>query len=91
MSDSGRPPPLLPPLTFAGSERRVGCEGRPLRGGGPRRQRRVAPPRPAPDHGVVVDSVKVRVLLYVPVRSASLAPMSCWNVTATASLDAGAE
>jgi hypothetical protein len=31
--------------------------------------------RAFPDYGVVVDSVNVRVLLYVPVRSASVAPM----------------
>src|SRR3954468_6492607 len=46
--------------------------------------------RRGPDHGVVVDSVNVRVLLYAPVRSASLAPIACENVIVTESLDTGA-
>src|SRR5689334_20314636 len=40
--------------------------------------------------GVVVLSVNVSVLLYEPVRSASLAPMCCLRLTATASLEVGA-
>ncbi len=35
------------------------------------------------------DSVNVRVLLYVPVRSGSFAPMACWKSRLTASLDTG--
>src|SRR5690349_6192009 len=42
-------------------------------------------------HGVVVDSVNVRVLLYVPVRSASLAPIDCLKLIVTASLEVGAD
>ena len=34
----------------------------------------------------VVDRVNVSVLLYVPVRSASFAPIDCVNVSVTASL-----
>ena len=46
--------------------------------------------RPAANgYGVVVDRVNVSVLLYVPVRSASLAPIACLNVIATASLETG--
>ena len=44
-----------------------------------------------PSYGVVVDSVNVSVLLYAPVRSASLAPMCCWNASVTASLLTGPE
>ena len=40
-------------------------------------------------YGVVVLSVNVSVLLYVPVRSASLAPITWRNPTVTASLDTG--
>ena len=40
-------------------------------------------------HGVVVDSVNVSVLQYVPVRSASLAPIGCLNSSVTASLETG--
>src|SRR5262245_53919131 len=41
--------------------------------------------------GVVVESVKVRVFEYVPVRSASVAP-TCWvNVIVTPSLETGAD
>ena len=47
-------------------------------------------PAPQYPYGVVVDSVKVSVLLYVPVRSASLALTGCLKPTVTASLDAGA-
>jgi hypothetical protein len=39
--------------------------------------------------GAVVDSVNVSVLLYVPVRSASLAPIACLNSSDTASLEIG--
>src|SRR5262249_20896028 len=50
-------------------------------------------PDRSPQHalyGVVVDSVKVSVRLYEPVRSASVAPM-CWrNVMVTGSLETGA-
>jgi hypothetical protein len=57
----------------------------PVSGG---RRRRVPNPRTTP-YGWVVDSVNVSVLLYVPVRSASLEPM-CWpNVIATGSLETG--
>ena len=38
-------------------------------------------------YGCVVDSVNVSVLLYVPVRSGSLAPIDCWKSIVTASLD----
>jgi MFS family permease len=40
-------------------------------------------------YGVVVDRVNVSVLLYAPVRSASLAPIACLNPIATESLDTG--
>ena len=43
-----------------------------------------------PSHGVVVDSVNVSVLEYVPVRNASFALMCCLNVIVTGSLDTGA-
>src|SRR5262245_58069821 len=46
---------------------------------------------PARGYGVVVESVKVSVFEYVPVRSASVAPMCCVNVIVTGSLDTGAE
>src|SRR6478752_6952251 len=48
--------------------------------------------RPEADafYGVVVDSVKVSALLYVPVRRASLALTSCENSSVTASFDTGA-
>ena len=36
-----------------------------------------------------MDRVNVSVLLYVPVRSASLAPIACLNVIVTASLETG--
>ena len=39
---------------------------------------------------MVVDRVNVSVLLYVPVRSGSLAPISCVNVIVDTSLEAGA-
>src|SRR4051794_37003226 len=42
------------------------------------------------DYGVVVDSVKVSALEYVPVRRASLALTSCENSSVTASLEIGA-
>src|SRR4051812_21990913 len=42
-------------------------------------------------HGVVVDSVKVSVLLYAPVRSAWWAPIDCLNLPVTASLEVGAD
>src|SRR3954453_12185042 len=41
-------------------------------------------------YGVVVESVNVSVLLYVPVRKASEAPMACLKATATGSLLTGA-
>ena len=41
-------------------------------------------------YGVVVESVNVSVLLYVPVRRASLAPIACLNVTVTESFEIGA-
>ena len=41
---------------------------------------------PQSRYGVVVDSVNVSVLLYVPVRRASLAPIAWRNCTVTASL-----
>ena len=37
----------------------------------------------------MVESVNVSVLLYVPVRSASLAPIACLNVIVTWSLETG--
>jgi len=43
-------------------------------------------PPPSQGYGFVVDNVNVSVLLYVPVRSASFAPMCCLNATATGSL-----
>ena len=42
-------------------------------------------------YGVVVLSVKVSALLYVPVRSASVELTSWLNSSATASLEIGAE
>ena len=45
-----------------------------------------APPH-NPAYGCVVDSVNVSVLLYVPVRSGSLAPIDCWKSIVTSSLD----
>ena len=41
-------------------------------------------------YGLVVLSVNVSVLLYVPVRSGSLAPMACLKPIGTTSLDTGA-
>ena len=40
-------------------------------------------------HGVVVDSVNVSVLLYAPVRSASLAPIDCLKPIVATSLLTG--
>ena len=40
-------------------------------------------------YGFVVESVNVSVLLYVPVRRASLAPMACLKATDTGSLLTG--
>src|ERR1700755_3636992 len=40
-------------------------------------------------YGFVVESVNVSVLLYVPVRKASEAPMACLKATVTASLLTG--
>src|SRR5689334_12730953 len=48
-----------------------------------------APGAVVPPYGWVVDSVNVRVLLYVPVRSASLASTCCWNCRLTGSLETG--
>lgn len=42
-------------------------------------------------YGVVVESVNVSVLLYAPVRSASLAPIDCLNSSVTPSLLIGPE
>ena len=48
------------------------------------------PGRPrGPRYGDVVESVNVRVLLYEPVRNASLTPMCCRNVIATDALETG--
>ena len=41
-------------------------------------------------YGVVVLSVKVSVLQYVPVRNGSVASMSCVKLIGTDSLEAGA-
>jgi hypothetical protein len=41
-------------------------------------------------YGVVVDRVNVSVLVYVPVRSASSAPIGCLKPSVTPSFDAGA-
>src|SRR4029079_12851568 len=51
----------------------------------------VGNPRWAPPHGVVVLRVNVSVLLYVPVRSGSLAAIDCLKVTGTDSLEVGAD
>ena len=56
----------------------------PVRGAGPKAGARVAPL-----YGLVVDSVNVSVLLYVPVRSGSLAPIDCLKPIVTASLEVG--
>ena len=40
-------------------------------------------------YGFVVESVNVSVLLYVPVRRASPAPMACLKATVTGSLLTG--
>ena len=40
-------------------------------------------------YGFVVESVNVSVLLYVPVRRASLAPMACLKATVAGSLLTG--
>src|SRR3954453_10250003 len=48
------------------------------------------PARRCAGYGVVVLSVKVSALLYVPVRSGSLALTSCENSSVTASLEIGA-
>ena len=64
---------------------------RRLRGGAAEDAERQGPPRRSsawrtPLYGFVVDRVNVSVLLYVPVRSASLAPIDCLNATVTESL-----
>ena len=71
----------------AGADRRRGrccscsCARRARAGSG---ARRTIPAGPRPSvYGVVVDSVNVSVLLYVPVRSASLAPIACLNPSVT--------
>ena len=66
----------------------VRARGRALgrRGDGARRK---VPAGPTSVYGVVVDRVNVSVLLYAPVRSASLAPIACLNPIVTASLDTG--
>lgn len=45
--------------------------------------------RPFAFYGVVVDRVNVSVLPYLPVRSASLAPIACLNSSVTGSLEIG--
>ena len=45
---------------------------------------------PTIPYGVVVESVNVRVLLYAPVRSASVAATGCLNSSVTGSLLTGA-
>ena len=42
-------------------------------------------------YGVVVESVNVSVLLYVPVRRGSVAPIACLNVIVTGSFETGAD
>ena len=70
----------------------MGPPARPMTGdvdpalGGDPRTERGSPPSP---HGFVVASVKVSVLLYVPVRSASLEPIDCRNDSVTGSLLTG--
>ena len=54
----------------------------------PAESRRVIGADGAP-YGFVVESVNVSVLLYVPVRRASLAPMACLKATVTGSLLTG--
>ena len=54
-----------------------------------RRLREAAGRSPRVNYGVVVDSVNVSVLLYVPVRSASLALIRWLKPSVTASLDTG--
>ena len=44
---------------------------------------------PQPATACVVDRVNVSVFAYVPVRSASLAPIDCLKPSVTASLDIG--
>ena len=55
----------------------------PPAGAGGWSERTVAP------YGFVVESVNVSVLLYVPVRSGSPAPMDCLKATVTGSLLTG--
>ena len=44
---------------------------------------------PSVSYGVVVDNVNVSVLLYVPVRSGSAAPIACLNSSDTGSFEIG--
>ena len=79
----------IEPQSFAARGPRLGGVGGPGAGGlvgGV-----AGPPRPplTPTYGFVVESVNVSVVLYVPVRSASLAPMCCLKPIDTASLDTG--
>jgi len=60
-----------------------GLADHPPAGAGGWSKRIVAP------YGFVVESVNVSVLLYVPVRRASLAPMACLKATDTGSLLTG--
>jgi hypothetical protein len=66
------------------SSAKVGC----LTDHPPTDSRRVIGADVAP-YGFVVESVNVSVLLYVPVRRASLAPMACLKATDTGSLLTG--
>ena len=54
------------------------------------RRLRGAHPEQRGNYGAVVDSVNVSVLLYVPVRSGSLAPIVCLNVSVSAEFETGA-
>ena len=54
-----------------------------------RRRDAPAPRLAGPLYGFVVESVNVSVLLYVPVRSGSLAPIDCLKPIVTASLEVG--
>src|SRR4051795_534201 len=55
----------------------------------PAKHRRVVGADSAARYGVVVESVNVSVLLYVPVRRASPEPMACLKATVTGSLLTG--
>ena len=75
-----------PPAPAVRARRAVGPErARRARAGGLETRGRGAARGGAPDnpHGVVVDSVKVSVFLYVPVRSASVDLTGCLKLTST--------